>query len=74
MNLLKYTNGMGHLLMSIVCMIAGIVLILYPNTDATTKGVGIGMLITVQSAWFVSGSAKQIASEVTSQITKGNGQ
>jgi hypothetical protein len=67
-NLIKYTNGTGHLIMSIVGTAAGIALILVPGLDATTKGVGVALISTVQGYWFVSGSAKQVASEVVSQM------
>jgi len=67
MNLLRYTNGMGHLIMSILSTITGLCLVLAP-TDATTKGIGVTLIMTVQGYWFVSGSAKQVASEVTSLI------
>ncbi len=70
MNLIKYTNGLGHLLMSIICTLAGLVLVLIPGTDATTKGVGTTLILTVQSSWFISGSAKQVASEVVSQMNQ----
>jgi hypothetical protein len=73
MNLVRYTNGVGHLIMSIVCTISGIALILIPNLDATTRGVGVTLIMTVQGYWFVSGSAKQVASEVVSQMNQSGG-
>jgi hypothetical protein len=69
-NLVKYTNGVGHLIMSIICTISGIALILIPGLDSTTKGVGVTLIMTVQGYWFVSGSAKQVASEVVSQMNQ----
>jgi len=66
-NLSNYTNGVGHLVMSLVATATGLALILAP-TDASTKGVGVTLIMTVQGYWFVSGSAKQVASEVVSQM------
>jgi|SRR5580765_556805 len=71
--LAKYTNGIGHLVMSLVCTAVGIALILVPGLDATTKGVGVALITTVQGYWFVSGSAKQVASEVVSQMNQAVG-
>jgi hypothetical protein len=68
-NILKYTNGNGHLVMSIVFGLIGLALILAPTTDAGTKGVGTGLLLTVSGAWFVPGAAKQIAYQVEQQVT-----
>lgn len=68
MNLMKYSNGLGHLIMSLACTVVGVALMLAPGTDATTKGIGASLVMTVQGYWFVSGSAKQIATEVVSQL------
>lgn len=64
---MKYTNGVGHLIMSIVMTCAGLALILL-TTDATMRGVGVTLILTVQAAWFVSGGAKQVAAEVIKQL------
>lgn len=57
-NLLKYSNGWGHLLMSIVLIVAGVILILQPA--ATVQAVGIGLIGTVVPYWFISSSANAI--------------
>lgn len=54
-NLLKYSNGWGHLLMSIMLLATGIILILI--RDTATTAVGIGLITTVAGYWFVSSSA-----------------
>lgn len=56
--------------MSVICTMSGIALMLIPNLDATTRGVGVTLIMTVQGYWFVSGSAKQVASEVVSQMNQ----
>lgn len=63
---MRYTNGVGHLIMSILMTIAGLLLILLP-TDATTRGIGVTLVLTVQGAWFISGSVKQLAHEIVKQ-------
>jgi hypothetical protein len=63
MNLMKYSNGMGHLLMSILTTITGLCLVLFAP-DAATHGIGVTLILTVQGYWFVSGSAKQVAHEI----------
>lgn len=69
MNLLKYTNGVGHLVMSIVACIVGLALVVYPGTEASTRGVGISIILTVVGAWFVPGAARQVAEQVQQQVT-----
>lgn len=69
MNLLRYTNGTGHLIMSVLTTITGLILAL-AGTDAATKGIGVTLVLTVNTAWFVSGSAKQVASEVIAQMSQ----
>jgi hypothetical protein len=56
--------------MSLVCTLTGVILMLVPGLDPTTKGVGASLVITVQGYWFVAGSAKQVASEVVSQMNQ----
>jgi hypothetical protein len=68
MNLLQYTNGIGHLIMSIFLTIVGLVLVIYPGLPATDSGVGIGIILAVQAAWIVPGAAKQVASEIVKQV------
>lgn len=66
--LFQYTNGVGHLIMSILMALIGLALILAPGTDATTKGVGVSLLLTVSAAWFVPGAARQVAKEVQATV------
>ncbi len=67
-NLLHYTNGVGHLIMSIFLTLVGLVLIIYPGLPASTNGVGVGIILAVQAAWLVPGAAKQVAHEVSKQV------
>ena len=69
MNPLKYTNGVGHLIMSILMTVAALLLVLFP-TDATIKGVGVTLILSVQAAWVIPGSAKQVAHEIVEAINK----
>jgi hypothetical protein len=67
MNLLKYTNGVGHLIMSIISTATGLALILLSNNPAI-QGTGVTLILTVNGAWFISGSARQVATEVVNQL------
>ena len=66
--MLKYSNGWGHFLISIIFIITGLLLIFF-SPDATTKGIGVGVITTVTGAWFVPGAAKQMAQEIIRQNT-----
>lgn len=70
-NILTYSNGWGHLVMSMFMTIVGIVLILYPGDPPSAQGVGIGLILAVQAAWFVPGAAKQVATEVVKALPTG---
>ena len=50
--------------MSIVLIGVGVFLIADPGLDATTKGVGISLILTVSGAWFIPGAARQVAEQV----------
>ena len=63
-NLLKYSNGWGHLIMSLAVLAVGVWLIL-----AGYAPYGISMIGLVTTAWFVPGAAKQVAHEVSEQVT-----
>lgn len=64
MGILKYSNGWGHLIMSVFFGLIGIVLVVYPGLDPTTKGVGISLILTISGAWFIPSAAKQMASAI----------
>jgi hypothetical protein len=64
-----YSNGCGHLIMSVLMTIVGLALVLF-TADPATKGVGITLILTVQGAWFISGAAKQVAHEMAEQVNK----
>lgn len=67
---MKYTNGTGHLIMSVLTLIVGLCLVLFTN-DGTIRGLGVSLIISVHGAWFISGAAKQVAHEVGKQLNKG---
>lgn len=65
MNILStYSNGIGHLIMSIVIIIVGCLFILFPNTSPDLHGIGISLVLTVSGAWFIPGAAKQVLNQV----------
>jgi membrane protein implicated in regulation of membrane protease activity len=66
-NLWNYTNGAGHLIMSILATITGLIMILIPG-DATIRATGVSIILSVNAYWFVSGAAKQVASEAVKQL------
>lgn len=77
MNILKYSNGFGHLLMSIVCLACGVSLILFENNNPTIQAIGIGLVTTVSGYWFVTSSANAIAQNIlqnqqNSTVNNGN--
>lgn len=67
--MIRYSNGFGHLIMSIIIALCGLTLILWPTTDAATKAIGISLLLTVSGAWFIPGAAKQVAYQIQKQIS-----
>lgn len=67
MNVLNYSNGWGHLVMSIVFTLAALFLIVFPGLDATTRGVGVSILLTVVGAWFIPGAARQVVAQMNNQ-------
>jgi hypothetical protein len=69
--LFKYSNGWGHLIMSIFFGGAGLALILLEPTNSTVQGIGVTLLLTVSGAWFIPGAAKQYAGQ--QQPTTGGG-
>lgn len=58
--------------MSIVATVAGLVMILL-SADATVHGTGVSIVLAVNAYWFVSGSAKQVATEVVKQVNVAQG-
>lgn len=71
--ILQYSNGWGHLIMSIVFLIVAMLLILFPGTAPDIKGIGVGIIFTVSGAWFIPGAAKQVLNAVpSSQSNQGN--
>lgn len=66
-NLLKYSNGWGHLIMSLALLATGIILILMH--DSTFSGIGIGLISSVAGYWFVSSSINQAVKQSTPVAT-----
>ena len=65
--MLKYSNGWGHFLISVLFVVTGLLLIFF-SPDVTMKGIGVGILTTVVGAWFVPGAAKQMATQIQEQV------
>jgi hypothetical protein len=72
-NLLRYSNGVGHLIMSIFMTLIGLSLILIPGINVAAQGVGIGIILAVQAAWFIPGAARQAVNEVVKQSSAPQG-
>jgi hypothetical protein len=64
MNLIKYSNGTGHLIMSVLLSIIGATLICLPWLSLGMHGIGTGILVTVVGAWFSTSGAKAVVKEV----------
>jgi hypothetical protein len=67
MNLLKYSNSIGHMIMSIVCIATGLILVIFV-ADSGIKGFGVGLIGTVTGYWFITSSATSVAQEVIKQV------
>ena len=67
--MLKYSNGWGHFLISVIFVVTGLLLIFF-SPDGTMKGIGVGILTTVVGAWFVPGAAKQVANQIQAQVNE----
>lgn len=60
----KYSNGYGHLIVTLFFGALGALLIMLPTADATSRGIGVMLITTSSGAWFIPGAAKQVAVEV----------
>ena len=61
--LLQYSNGWGHLIMSVVLLAVGLVLVLAP-TDGQTKAIGTGIITTVSATWLVTSTGNIVSRQV----------
>lgn len=62
-NLLKYSNGWGHLIMSLAAMATGLVMIL-ATPDLTIHASGVTLILTASGYWFVTGAANKVVQEI----------
>ena len=72
-NILKYSNGWGHLIMSVCSQIVAVVLLL--QRDPSLNGVAIGLLLSVSGYWFVTSAAnaqQQVAAAQQAQTIQVN--
>lgn len=60
---LKYSNGYGHLIMSVAGLAVGVFLFVIGQ-----PGYGWSCISIILAAWFVPGAAKQVAHEVSEQV------
>lgn len=65
MNILQYTNGIGHLVMSVLCVVASVIIIILAPNYAE---FAVALLSMVASAWFIPGAAKQVAQKVQNKV------
>ena len=61
--ILKYSNGWGHVIMSIVFVVTGVYL--YSKGDTATS---LPMIAMVGTAWFMPNIAKQFATQVQEKV------
>jgi hypothetical protein len=64
-NIFAYSNGWGHLIITVFFGALGALLILIPTSTPTSIGIGVTLITTASGAWFIPGAAKQMAREVT---------
>lgn len=69
-NLLKYSNGWGHVIISVASLAVAVLLLL--QRDPTLNGVAIGIITTVQGYWFVTSTANTIRQAQQQQQQGGN--
>lgn len=65
--ILQYSNGWGHLIMSVCTLVVAVILLL--QHDAVLNGIAIGAITTVQGYWFVTSSANTIKQAQSTQAT-----
>lgn len=66
--LLKYSNGWGHLIMSVSTQVIAVVLLLQNNQ--AYAGLGITLLLSVTTAWHITSAANSQQKIIEAQ-TKG---
>jgi hypothetical protein len=49
--IMRYSDGRGHLVFSIACMVFCLVLVLF-QSDATVKGLAISVVTLIVAYWF----------------------
>ena len=62
--LLTYSNGWGHLIMSIITLAAGLYLL-----SRNITALGSTLIGVVVSAWFVPNAARQVAEDVNNNVS-----
>ena len=66
--LLKYSNGWGHLIMSVSTQVIAVVLLLQNNQ--AYAGLGITLLLSVTTAWHITSAANSQQKIIEAQQTK----
>ncbi len=64
MSILQYSNGWGHLIVSVILITIGALFVLMPGTSSDVHAIGISLILTVSGAWFIPGAAKQVINQV----------
>jgi hypothetical protein len=65
-NLLKYSNGWGHLLVTLSTQVVAVVMLL--QHDATLNSIAIGLLMSVSGYWFITSSVNAHQQHAQSHI------
>lgn len=52
----KYSNGWGHLIFSLVCIVFCVIVVLDNTADVTIKGLAVSVVTLLVGYWFGSGS------------------
>lgn len=62
-NLLKYSNGWGHVIISVASLAVAVILLL--QHDPTLNGLAIGIITSVQGYWFITSAANTMKQQMT---------
>jgi len=54
--MLQFSNSWGHLIITVLMVIAGVILILF-STDGTIRGLAVGLITTACGYWFAGTAA-----------------
>jgi hypothetical protein len=64
--LFQYSNGWGHLIMSLATMAVGVYILIFSQSNS---GFGVTLIGLVTTAWFVTSSTRQSATDAHTAAT-----